>query len=83
MHGACVQVAKTLSSEQKARDFLPKDDGNLRLDLPTDACVLATALLGAAVKVAQQNLRGANLSAFTAEVSHHHHRIHFACVCHI
>ena len=61
------QIDKTLASEQKRADFQPKGDTAVELDRPTAACVLVTALLRAASKVAAQNLHAANLASFLAE----------------
>lgn len=65
-----VQVDRTLAAEQKKADFLPKADGGATLELerPTDAALLAMALLRAAARVASANLHGANLSSCLAQV---------------
>ena len=65
----CTQIDKTLAAEQKRADFQPRGDGALALDMPTDACVLVTALLRAVVEVAADTLHPANLGPVMAEVS--------------
>ena len=65
---ACAQIDKTLAAEQKRADFQPRGDGALALDMPTDACVLVTALLRAVVEVAADTLHPGNLGPFLAEV---------------
>lgn len=66
----CRQVDRTLAAEQKRADFLPRADGGpaLELERPTEAALLATALLRAAARVATANLHGANLSSFLTQV---------------
>ena len=61
------QVDKTLAAEQKRGDFQPRGDGALALDLPTDACVLVTALLRAVVEIAADTLHPGNLAPCLAE----------------
>ncbi len=62
-----LQVDKTLAAEQKRADFQPRGDGALALDLPTDACVLVTALLRAVVEIAADTLHPGNLAPCLAE----------------
>jgi hypothetical protein len=64
----CAQIDKTLAAEQKRADFQPRGDGALALDMPTDACVLVTALLRAVMEVAADTLHPGNLGPFLAEV---------------
>ena len=61
------QVDKTLAAEQKRADFQPRGDSALALDLPTDACVLVTALLRAVVEIAADTLHPGNLAPCLAE----------------
>lgn len=71
------QVDRTLVAEQRRSDFLPKAEGGpaLELERPTDAALLATALLRAAARVATANLHGANLASFLTQLGRQVHSV--------
>lgn len=62
------QAGHVVTTEQRRLDFRPSDDMPAPLDQPTDACLLVSALLAAALQEGSQTLQASNLVSFQAEV---------------